>query len=429
MNINWPNVKAAASASGNVLNMPGSKEEVNSFKALFASQLQQMWQDYRETGLTAAEQKLKEAGCSNPVMLLDEVDKIGSDFRGDPASALLEVLDPEQNSHFTDHYLELPVDLSDVLFITTANVSHTIPSPLLDRMDVIQLSSYLPEEKLHIAKKHLLPRVFAESGLTKKDLALSDAVLKAIIADYTREAGVRELDRKLATLCRKVVRARLECEEKGEASGKTRIGVKNLHEYLGAPHSPDVRLPKQPEAGVAVGLAWTAAGGDVMPIEAVEMSGRGELKLTGNLGHVMQESAMTALGFVKSHWKELSGGTAEPKWHSISLHLHVPEGAIPKDGPSAGVTMCTALVSTLTGVPARKDIAMTGEITLRGNVLPVGGIREKVMAAHRAGIRKVLLPEENEVDLQEIPQVVRDDMEFVLLKNAKDALKQVLVRN
>ena len=371
-------------------------------------------------------QKLKEAGCSNPVMLLDEVDKIGSDFRGDPASALLEVLDPEQNSHFTDHYLELPVDLSDVLFITTANVSHTIPSPLLDRMDVIQLSSYLPEEKLHIAKKRLLPRVFAESGLTKKDLALSDAVLKAIIADYTREAGVRELDRKLATLCRKVVRARLECEEKGEAAGKTRIGVKNLHEYLGAPHSPDVRLPKQPEAGVAVGLAWTAAGGDVMPIEAVKMSGRGELKLTGNLGHVMQESAMTALGFVKSHWKELSGGTAEPKWHSVSLHLHVPEGAIPKDGPSAGVAMAIALFSALSGRRYRPGFAMTGEISLRGDVLPIGGLREKTLAAKRYGIVDLFVPEANRPDVEDMEPWISEGVNFTFVRKASQVFDAVL---
>lgn len=370
-------------------------------------------------------QKLKEAGCRNPVMLLDEVDKIGTDFRGDPASALLEVLDPEQNSHFTDHYLELPVDLSDVLFITTANVSHTIPSPLLDRMDVLQLSSYLPEEKLHIAKEHLIPRVFSESGLTKKDLVFSDAALKSLIADYTREAGVRELDRKLATVCRKVVRARLEASEKGEKFRKVSVSSKNLHEYLGAPHSPDVRLPRRREQGVAVGLAWTAAGGDVMPVEAVKMSGRGDLNLTGNLGKVMQESALTALGFIKSHWKELSGGLAEPRWHSLGLHLHVPEGAIPKDGPSAGITMAVALFSALSGRKYRPGYAMTGEISLRGDVLPIGGLREKTLAAKRLNIVNLFVPEANRPDVEDMEPWIREGVNFIFVRKASQVFATV----
>ena len=373
-------------------------------------------------------QKLKEAGCSNPVMLLDEVDKIGADFRGDPASALLEVLDPEQNSHFTDHYLEVPVDLSDVLFITTANVAHTIPAPLLDRMDVLQLSSYLPEEKLHIAKEHLIPRVFAESGLTKKDLAITDAALKSVIADYTREPGVRELDRKLAAICRKVVRTRLEREEQGEKVKKVTVGVKDLHEYLSAPHSPDVRLPKKPEAGVAVGLAWTAAGGDVMPIEAVKMSGRGELQLTGNLGKVMQESAMAALGFIKSHWKELSGGMTEPRWHSLSLHLHVPEGAIPKDGPSAGITMAVALFSALSGRKCRPGFAMTGEISLRGDVLPIGGLREKTLAAKRFGIVDLFVPEANRPDVEDMEPWITEGVRFIFVRRANQVFDRIFTK-
>ncbi len=373
-------------------------------------------------------QKMKEAGCSNPVMLLDEVDKIGSDFRGDPASALLEVLDPEQNSHFTDHYLELPVDLSDVFFITTANVSHTIPSPLLDRMDVIQLSSYLPEEKLHIARSYLLPRVYRESGLTKKDMTVTGPALKSIVSDYTQEAGVRELDRKLATLCRKVARATLERREAGEECEKVTVGVKDLARYLGAPHRPDVRIPGRPERGISIGLAWTAAGGDVLPVEAVMMRGRGELQLTGNLGPVMKESAMTALGYVKSHWDELSGGLPEPKWNGISLHLHVPEGAIPKDGPSAGITMAVALFSAVSGFRYRQGYAMTGEISLRGDVLPIGGLREKTLAARRLGIVNLFVPEANSPDVDDMEPWIRDGVNYTFVRHAGQVFSVVLER-
>lgn len=370
-------------------------------------------------------QKLKEAGCNNPVMLLDEVDKIGSDFRGDPASALLEVLDPEQNSHFTDHYLEVPVDLSDVLFITTANVSHTIPAPLLDRMDVIELSSYLPEEKYHIAKDHLLPRIYRESGLTKKDAVLSSAALKAVIADYSHESGVRELDRRLSTLFRKIARSALEREERGEASRKVSIGVKDLAGYLGAPHRPDVRIPKEPQTGLSVGLAWTAAGGDVLIIEAVKMPGKGELQLTGNLGKVMQESAMTALGFLKSHWRKLTK-QAEPKWGATGLHLHVPEGAIPKDGPSAGITMAIALFSALSGAKYRPGYAMTGEISLRGDVLPIGGLREKTLAAKRYGIYNLFVPEANRADAEDMEPWIKQDVHYVFVSQAAQVFEKVL---
>ncbi len=370
-------------------------------------------------------QKLKEAGCCNPVMLLDEVDKIGSDFRGDPASALLEVLDPEQNSHFTDHYLEVPVDLSSVLFITTANVSHTIPRPLLDRMDVIALPGYLPEEKLHIAREHLLPRIYRESGLTKNDVSLSAPALKSVIAEYTHEAGVRELDRKLSTLFRKVARASLERAERGEEPEKVRIGVKDLPAYLGAPRRPDVRIPREPSAGVAVGLAWTAAGGDVLTIEAVKMHGKGELQLTGNLGNVMRESAATALGFLKSHWHELTK-LAEPKWNSVGLHLHVPEGAIPKDGPSAGITMAIALFSALSGVKYRPGYAMTGEISLRGDVLPIGGLREKTLAAKRCGIYNLFVPEANRPDVDDLEPWIKEKVNYHFVKDASQVFAEVL---
>ena len=365
---------------------------------------------------------IKDSGTANPVFLFDEVDKIGADYKGDPASALLEVLDPEQNKEFTDHYLEVPFDLSKVMFITTANTTETIPRPLLDRMEVIEVTGYTEEDKLQIAKQYLVPKQIKENGLKKKDIAFTETGLRTIINYYTRESGVRNLEREIGTICRKAARKYVS----GDTS-KVSVTAKRVEEFLGKKkfHFDIIRGKK--EVGVTTGLAWTIVGGDTLFIETVAVPGSGKLSLTGQMGDVMQESARTGLSYIRSIAKDLS--IEEDFYKNYDIHVHIPEGAIPKDGPSAGVTMCTALVSTLTGVPARKDIAMTGEITLRGNVLPVGGIREKVMAAHRAGIRKVLLPEENEVDLQEIPQVVRDDMEFVLLKNAKDALKQVLDRN
>lgn len=373
-------------------------------------------------------QKLKESGCRNPVMLLDEVDKIGSDFRGDPASALLEVLDPGQNSHFTDHYLEVPLDLSDVLFITTANVTDTIPAPLLDRMDVIELSGYLPEEKYHIARDYLLPAVYRESGLTKSDVRLSPAALKSVIADYTREAGVRQLDRQLTTMFRKVALAALQSREKGQSFHAEIVTTKKVAQYLGSPHHPDVRLPKVPESGLAVGLAWTAAGGDVLVIEAVKMHGKGELHLTGNLGKVMQESALTALGFVKSHWSELTSRT-EPKWSGFDLHLNVPEGAIPKDGPSAGITMAIALFSALSGAKYRPGYAMTGEISLRGDVLPIGGLREKTLAAKRFGIYNLFVPEANRPDVDDMEPWIKENVRFHFTASARRVFETVLTEN
>ena len=362
---------------------------------------------------------IRDCGTANPVFLFDEVDKIGADYKGDPASALLEVLDPEQNKDFTDHYLEVPFDLSKVMFITTANTTETIPRPLLDRMEVIEVDSYTEEDKLQIAKGYLVPKQIRENGLQKKNISFTQTGIRTIINYYTRESGVRNLEREIGNICRKVARKVVA----GDAE-KASITGKNVEDYLGKKkfHFDVIRGKK--EVGVTTGLAWTIVGGDTLFIETVAVPGTGKLVLTGQMGDVMQESAKAGLSYIRSIADELK--IEEEFYKKYDLHIHIPEGAIPKDGPSAGVTMCTALVSTLTGRPARKDIAMTGEITLRGNVLPVGGIREKVMAAHRAGIRKVLLPEENEADIQDIPEVVRNDMEFVLLKTAKDAMKQVL---
>ena len=364
---------------------------------------------------------IKDCGTSNPVFLFDEVDKIGADYKGDPASALLEVLDPEQNKDFTDHYLEVPFDLSKVMFITTANTTETIPRPLLDRMEVIQVDSYTEEDKLQIAKNYLVPKQIKENGLKKSWISFTESGLRCIINYYTRESGVRNLEREIGNICRKVARRVVAGND-----GKVSVTAKRAEEFLGKKRFHFDVIRGKTEVGVTTGLAWTVVGGDTLFIETVAVPGTGKLVLTGQMGDVMQESAKAGQSYIRSIADKLH--IEEDFYKKYDLHIHIPEGAIPKDGPSAGVTMCAAMVSTLTGVPARKDIAMTGEITLRGNVLPVGGIREKVMAAHRAGIRKVLLPAENEADIQDIPEVVRKDMEFVLLKHAKDALKQVLVQ-
>lgn len=365
-------------------------------------------------------QKIREAGAKNPVMLLDEVDKLGSDFRGDPASALLEVLDPEQNAHFTDHYLEVPFDLSDVLFITTANVTHTIPSPLLDRMELIELASYLPEEKEQIARRHLIPKLYSQTGMTKAELKITPQAVREIIKGYTHEAGVRELNRKLATIFRKRAVSVLEEQADGSKRSVT-VRKADLGELLGAPRLKDSRLPKTPEAGYAIGLAWTAAGGDVLVIEAANSKGKDVLTLTGNLGAVMQESAQTALGYLKAQWKHLTKRPV-PNWSQAALHVHVPEGAIPKDGPSAGVTIATALFSALTGRPFRPDRAMTGEISLRGQVLPVGGLREKILAARRAGLKAVALPQANEPDILDLEPWVTEGVELTFIDTLSQAL-------
>ena len=365
---------------------------------------------------------IKDCGTKNPVFLLDEVDKIGADYKGDPASALLEVLDPEQNKDFTDHYLEVPFDLSKVMFITTANTTSTIPRPLLDRMEVLEVSGYTEEDKLQIAEKYLVPKQVKENGLTKSNISFTETGLRTLINYYTRESGVRNLEREIGNLCRKVAK-NVVCGD----TKKVSITGKKVQELLGKKRFRFDIIKGETEVGVTTGLAWTVVGGDTLFIETTAVPGNGKLVLTGQMGDVMQESAKAGLSYIRSVSKKLK--IDEDFYKKYDLHVHIPEGAIPKDGPSAGVTMCTAIISTLTGIPVRKDIAMTGEITLRGKVLPVGGIREKVMAAHRAGIRKVLLPAENDVDIQDIPEVVRNDMEFVLLRNVDDALKEVLVKD
>lgn len=365
---------------------------------------------------------IKDCGTKNPVFLLDEVDKIGADYKGDPASALLEVLDPEQNKDFTDHYLEVPFDLSKVMFITTANTTSTIPRPLLDRMEVLEVSGYTEEDKLQIAEKYLVPKQVGENGLTKSNISFTETGLRTLINYYTRESGVRNLEREIGNLCRKVAK-NVVCGD----TKKVSITGKKVQELLGKKRFRFDIIKGETEVGVTTGLAWTVVGGDTLFIETTAVPGNGKLVLTGQMGDVMQESAKAGLSYIRSVSKKLK--IDEDFYKKYDLHVHIPEGAIPKDGPSAGVTMCTAIISTLTGIPVRKDIAMTGEITLRGKVLPVGGIREKVMAAHRAGIRKVLLPAENDVDIQDIPEVVRNDMEFVLLRNVDDALKEVLVKD
>lgn len=365
---------------------------------------------------------IKEAGSKNPVFLFDEVDKLGADFKGDPSSALLEVLDPEQNKDFTDHYLEVPFDLSKVMFVTTANDAGTIPRPLLDRMEVIEVMGYTEEEKVQIALRFLIPKKLREHGLEKKDLKISEPAIRDIINYYTRESGVRNLEREIANVCRKVARKMVTGKKRG---GPYSVNAKNLEEYLGKKKFHYDKIKGRTAVGVTTGLAWTIVGGTTLTIETVAMPGSGKILLTGQLGDVMQESARTGISYIRSIAKKL--GISEDFHEKLDIHIHLPEGAVPKDGPSAGVTMSTAIVSTLTGLPVRKDIAMTGEITLTGQVLPVGGIREKVLAAHRAGIRKVLLPQDNMVDLDEIPKNVRQEMEFVPLKRLEDALDQVLV--
>ena len=364
---------------------------------------------------------IKECGTRNPVFLFDEVDKIGADYKGDPASALLEVLDPEQNKDFTDHFLEVPFDLSKVMFITTANTTETIPGPLLDRMEVIEVSGYTEDDKLKIAQKYLVPKQIKENGLTKDNISFTKTGIRTIIDYYTRESGVRNLEREIGTLCRRVARQYVTGNHE-----KVTLNAAKVEELLGKKkyHFDIIRNKK--EVGVSTGLAWTIVGGVTLFIETTAVPGTGKIVLTGQLGDVMQESAKTGISYIRSVADKL--GIDEDFYKDKDLHLHIPEGATPKDGPSAGVTMCVSLISTLTGIPVRKDVAMTGEITLRGKVLPVGGIREKVMAAHRAGIRKVLLPKDNEPDINDIPETVRKEMEFVLLNNVNDALKEVLVR-
>ena len=362
---------------------------------------------------------LKQAKCMNPVILFDEIDKMGSDYKGDPSSAMLEVLDPEQNSTFTDHYFEIPIDLSDVLFITTANTTETIPAPLLDRMEVIELSSYTREEKFHIAKKHLLPKQLKKHGETRKTLKINDKALYAIIDGYTKEAGVRGLEKKIASVCRKAA--------KKLVSGETVISVTdaNLKDFLGVKKYLPETISKTDETGIVTGLAWTSVGGVTMPLEVIVLEGDGKVEVTGSLGDVMKESSKIAVSLVRSIASKYN---IDPDFYkNKDLHIHAPEGAVPKDGPSAGVTMTTALVSALSGMPVKRDIAMTGEITLHGKVLPIGGLKEKSMAAYKAGVKTVIIPKENEPDLEEIDETVKDNVHFIPAEQIQTVLDNALV--
>ena len=366
-------------------------------------------------------QGLKNAGSNNPVMLLDEIDKMSMDFRGDPASALLEVLDPEQNSTFSDHYIELPFDLSNVMFITTANAVHNIPRPLLDRMEVLYISGYTEIEKLQIAIRYLLPKQIRDHGLKEEQLKIGEATLMKVIREYTREAGVRNLEQQIASICRKTAKEIV--SNRYEAAVVTE---ENLSDFLGPAKFRYNLADQEDQVGAVNGLAWTEVGGDTLVIEVTVMPGSGKLTLTGKLGDVMKESAQAAFSYTRSRAEQLN---IPADFHEKNdIHIHIPEGAIPKDGPSAGITMATALISALTNIPVSKSVAMTGEITLRGRVLPIGGVKEKVLAAHRAGIRTVLLPRENEKDLHEIPESVRSEMKFIPVHHMDQVLEHALIR-
>lgn len=365
---------------------------------------------------------MKQVGVKNPVFLLDEVDKMTSDMRGDPSAALLEVLDPEQNNAFSDHFLEIPFDLSKVFWITTANVVSDIPRPLLDRMEIIEFSSYTEDEKVEIAKQYLVPKQVKENGLKPSQAKFSDAVLHHIVQDYTRESGVRTLEKTIGTICRKVGKSLLLKDEKPMT-----VSVKNLEALLGPIKFLPTKISQNDQVGLVTGMAWTQVGGEVLETEAVTVKGKGHLMLTGQLGDVMKESAEAGMTYIRRRADVL--GIPEDFYTNMDIHIHLPEGAIPKDGPSAGITMATALASALTGKAVRHDVAMTGEITLRGTVLPVGGIKEKVIAAHRAGIKKILLPEANKRDMVDVPQSVKDDVKFVFVNNMDQVLEQALVKS
>ena len=364
-------------------------------------------------------QSMKKAGTNNPVFMLDEIDKLGSDFRGDPSSAMLEVLDPEQNDSFSDHYLEVNFDLSKVMFITTANYQDAIPPALRDRMEILDFSGYIEDEKIKIAQRHLIPKQIEENGLTKKEVSLDKAAISELVRSYTRESGVRNLEREIANVLRKVARDMVEKTIK-----KIRITKAKVLDYLGAPRFYSELAERTTKPGVVTGLAWTAAGGDILFIESSKMKGKGNLTLTGQLGDVMKESATAALTYVRSHTDIL--GIPEDFHEKTDVHVHVPAGAIPKDGPSAGVSMFTSIVSLLTDKPVKDKLAMTGEITLRGNVLPIGGVKEKVTAAHRSGIKHIILPDHNKKDLEEIPEHIKKDLDFYFAKEIMDVIDVAL---
>ena len=363
---------------------------------------------------------LRQAGVKNPLMLLDEIDKVSSDYKGDTASALLEVLDSEQNSRFRDHYVELPLDLSQVLFVATANDLHTVPRPLLDRMEIIEVNSYTANEKLHIAKDHLVKKQLERHGIKKEQLTITKPALMAIINGYTKEAGVRQLERKIGDICRKAARELLEGHET-----KIRVGEKNLEKYLGRKRYTIQKKNPANEIGIVRGLAWTSVGGDTLQIEVNLMPGKGEFLLTGQLGDVMKESAQTAISYIRSVSEEYQ--IESDFFQKKDIHIHIPEGAVPKYGPSAGITMATAILSAVTGIPVRADVAMTGEITLRGRVLPIGGLKEKLLAARQAGMRTVIVPWENKEDVEEISKEITEGMEFIYAKSMPEVLKTALV--
>jgi ATP-dependent Lon protease len=371
-------------------------------------------------------QMMKKAGTKNPVFMLDEIDKMSTDFRGDPSSALMEVLDPEQNYMFVDHYLDVEYDLSKVFFIATANVLHTMPAPLRDRLEVIRLSGYTEYEKLEIAKRHLIEKQLDAHGLKKSDLVFTDEGILAVVEEYTREAGVRNLEREIGNICRKTAR-RVVTRAKKERKKKVAVKPETLSDLLGVPKYRDLRTEKKNEVGIAVGLAWTEVGGQLLTIEATLLDGKGKFTTTGQLGDVMQESAQAAMSYVRSR----SQGLGLPKdfYRHLDIHVHVPEGAIPKDGPSAGITLTATLVSALTRVPVRGDVAMTGEVTLRGKVLPIGGLKEKLLAAHRHGIHEAILPKDNEKDLPDIPEIIKKDMKLHFVEHMDEVLLIALERS
>jgi len=365
-------------------------------------------------------QMMKKAGTKNPLILLDEIDKIGNDYRGDPSSALLEALDPEQNTTFNDHYLEVDYDLSDVMFVTTANTLNILP-PLLDRMEVIRLAGYTEDEKINIANKYLLPKQIKDNGVKDKEMKLEDDIIKEVIRGYTKESGVRNLEREISKLARKVVKKVVAGEEK-----EVNINNKNLSDFLGIARFKFGELEAENKVGIVTGLAWTEYGGEILKIETVTMPGKGRMQITGKLGDVMQESVKAAKSFVRS--KCLEYGIIPPLFEKKDFHIHVPEGATPKDGPSAGVGMVTSIVSSITGIPVRRDVAMTGEVTLTGQVLPIGGLKEKLLAAHRAGIKEVLIPKENEKDLADMPKKIIDDVKITPVDHADQVLKVALTK-
>jgi len=365
-------------------------------------------------------QMMKKAGTKNPLILLDEIDKIGNDYRGDPSSALLEALDPEQNSTFNDHYLEVDYDLSDVMFVTTANTLNILP-PLLDRMEVIRLAGYTEDEKINIANKYLLPKQIKDNGVKEKEMTLSEDIIKEIIRSYTKESGVRNLEREISKVARKVVKKVVSGEEK-----EVKIDLKNLHDYLGIQKFKFGELESKDSIGVVTGLAWTEYGGEILKIETVIMPGKGRMQITGKLGDVMQESIKAAKSFIRS--KSLDYGIIPPLFEKKDFHIHVPEGATPKDGPSAGIGMVTSIVSAITDNPVRRDVAMTGEVTLTGQVLPIGGLKEKLLAAHRAGIKQVIIPKENEKDLADMPKKITEDIKITPVEHADEVLKIALTK-